>query len=193
MNNQKVSFDDEKLILVDKNDQIIGYENKDVCHQGKGLLHRAFSIFLFNSNGELLLQQRSQEKRLWGLFWSNTCCSHPRKGETYEQATQRRLQEELGLKAPLHFLYKFQYQAQFKDIGSENELCSVYVGKTDEPPNINPTEIAAIKYISPDDLEKEMERQPEQFTPWFKMEWERIRNEFWPKVQQIIADKNSGK
>ena len=99
MNDQKVSFDDEKLILVDEHDNIIGYENKDVCHNGDGLLHRAFSIFLFTSNGELLIQQRSQEKRLWGLFWSNTCCSHPRKGETYEQATMRRLQEELGLKA----------------------------------------------------------------------------------------------
>ncbi|WP_456440708.1 isopentenyl-diphosphate Delta-isomerase [Caldithrix abyssi] len=187
MNDQIVSFDDEKLILVDENDHVLGYETKDVCHNGDGLLHRAFSIFIFNSQGELLLQQRSQDKRLWGLFWSNTCCSHPRKGETYEQATQRRLQEELGLKAPLKFLFKFQYQARFKDVGSENELCAVYVGKTDEPPTVNPNEIAAIRYISPEDLEKEMQAHPAQFTPWFKMEWERIRREFWPEIEKMIS------
>jgi len=155
------------------------------------LLHRAFSIFIFNSHGELLLQQRSQEKRLWGLYWSNTCCSHPRKGETYEQATMRRLQEELGLKAPLKFLFKFQYQARFNNKGSENELCSVYVGKCDEPPSVNPNEIAAVRYIPPEDLEKEMQLYPDKFTPWFKMEWERIRKEFWPEVEKIISDKSS--
>ena len=191
MNDQIVSFDDEKLILVDPQDNILGYETKDVCHNGDGLLHRAFSIFIFNSHGELLLQQRSQEKRLWGLYWSNTCCSHPRKGETYEQATMRRLQEELGLKAPLKFLFKFQYQARFNNKGSENELCSVYVGKCDEPPSVNPNEIAAVRYIPPEDLEKEMQLHPDKFTPWFKMEWERIRKEFWPEVEKIISDKSS--
>ena len=191
MNDQIVSFDDEKLILVDEKDNVLGYESKDVCHNGDGILHRAFSIFIFNSQGELLLQQRSQEKRLWGLYWSNTCCSHPRKGETYEQATMRRLQEELGLKAPLKFLFKFQYQARFNNKGSENELCSVYVGKCDEPPSVNPNEIAAVRYIPPEDLEKEMQLYPDKFTPWFKMEWERIRKEFWPEVEKIISDKSS--
>ncbi|MCD6375960.1 MAG: isopentenyl-diphosphate Delta-isomerase [Caldisericaceae bacterium] len=191
MNDQIVSFDDEKLILVDEKDNVLGYESKDVCHNGDGILHRAFSIFIFNSQGELLLQQRSQEKRLWGLYWSNTCCSHPRKGETYEQATMRRLQEELGLKAPLKFLFKFQYQARFNNKGSENELCSVYVGKCDEPPSVNPNEIAAVRYIPPEDLEKEMQLHPDKFTPWFKMEWERIRKEFWPEVEKIISDKSS--
>jgi len=191
VNDQIVSFDDEKLILVDEKDNVLGYESKDVCHNGDGILHRAFSIFIFNSQGELLLQQRSQEKRLWGLYWSNTCCSHPRKGETYEQATMRRLQEELGLKAPLKFLFKFQYQARFNNKGSENELCSVYVGKCDEPPSVNPNEIAAVRYIPPEDLEKEMQLHPDKFTPWFKMEWERIRKEFWPEVEKIISDKSS--
>jgi len=191
VNDQIVSFDDEKLILVDEKDNVLGYESKDVCHNGDGILHRAFSIFIFNSQGELLLQQRSQEKRLWGLYWSNTCCSHPRKGETYEQATMRRLQEELGLKAPLKFLFKFQYQARFNNKGSENELCSVYVGKCDEPPSVNPNEIAAVRYIPPEDLEKEMQLYPDKFTPWFKMEWERIRKEFWPEVEKIISDKSS--
>ncbi len=184
-NDQIVSFDDEKLILVDENDKVIGYENKDVCHNGDGMLHRAFSIFIFNDRGELLLQQRSKNKRLWGLFWSNTCCSHPRKGETYEQATERRLKEELGLQTPLTFLYKFQYQARFGDKGSENEVCSVYVGKTNQAPQVNPNEIAAVRYVSPEQLEKEMREHPERFTPWFKMEWERLRKEYWDQVQNL--------
>ena len=112
-----VSFEDEKLILVDENDNAIGYENKDVCHNGAGILHRAFSIFIFNSNNELLLQQRHTDKRLWGAFWSNSCCSHPRKGESYPQATVRRLKEELGLDTKLRYLYRFQYQASFGDKG----------------------------------------------------------------------------
>jgi isopentenyl-diphosphate delta-isomerase len=186
-NDQVVSFDDEKLILVDSDDNVLGYETKDACHRGDGLLHRAFSIFIFNSKNELLLQQRSKDKRLWGLYWSNTCCSHPRKGETYEQATVRRLQEELGLKAPLKFLFKFQYQARFGDVGSENEVCSVYVGKSDTPPQPNPNEIADWKYISAEALEEEMRAHPERFTPWFKMEWERIRREYWDEIVNMKA------
>ncbi len=184
-NDQIVSFDDEKLILVDPEDRVIGYENKDVCHQGDGILHRAFSIFIFNDKLELLMQQRSKDKMLWGLYWSNTCCSHPRKGETYEQATQRRLKEELGLEAPLKFLFKFQYQARFGEVGSENEVCSVYVGKSNEPPKPNPNEIADWKYISVEELEREMEEHPERFTPWFKMEWQRIRKDYWDVIRNL--------
>ncbi len=186
MHNDKiVSFDDEKLILVDPEDHVIGYENKDVCHQGEGILHRAFSIFIFNDKLELLLQQRSKDKKLWGLYWSNTCCSHPRKGETYEQATLRRLKEELGFEAPLTFLFKFQYQARFGEIGSENEVCSVYVGKSNQLPSPNPNEIADWKYISVEQLENEMKARPDRFTPWFKMEWQRIRNEYWETIKKL--------
>ncbi len=183
--NEVVSFDDEKLILVDESDNVIGYENKDVCHQGQGILHRAFSIFIFNDKKELLLQKRSEQKPLWGLYWSNTCCSHPRKGESYEQATVRRLKEELGLETPMRFLYKFQYQADFEGKGSENELCSVYIGKSNDLPTVNETEIAEWKYISMEELDRELEEHPERYTPWFKMEWQRLMEEYHEEIEAL--------
>ncbi|HHJ53568.1 MAG TPA: isopentenyl-diphosphate Delta-isomerase [Caldithrix abyssi] len=182
---QVVSFDDEKLILVDAEDRVLGYETKDKCHNGAGILHRAFSIFIFNCANELLLQKRHGSKRLWGNYWSNTCCSHPRKGESYEQATIRRLKEEVGLDTPLKYLYKFQYQAAFEDKGSENELCSVYIGKTDRAPEINETEIADWKYISIDDLNHELEQHPERFTPWFKMEWQELTAKYLDAIKNL--------
>jgi len=180
-----VSFDDEKLILVNEKDEVVGYNTKDVCHDGDGVLHRAFSIFIFNSKNELLLQKRAAGKRLWGQYWSNTCCSHPRKGESYEVATVRRLHEELGMKTELEYIYKFQYQARFKDIGSQNELCSVYIGKSDATPIVNDTEIEAVWIIPADDLDRELEKNPEQFTPWFKMEWKNIREKYWDRVEAL--------
>lgn len=180
---QIVSFDDELLILVDEKDNEIGWETKEICHNGNGILHRAFSIFIFNPEKKLLLQKRSAQKRLWPLFWSNSCCSHPRKGESNEYATGRRLQEELGLKTALKFIYKFQYQVPFNTAGAENEMCSVYIGSTSEKPTINPSEIADWKYISIADLNKEMNQNPELFTPWFKMEWQHLSSEFSSQIQ----------
>ncbi len=105
-----VSSESELLILVDQEDNTVGFLDKAACHDGKGLLHRAFSVFILNSQGEILLQKRSLEKRLWGGFWSNSCCSHPRKGERVVDAAKRRCQEELGIKVDLKFLYKFSYE-----------------------------------------------------------------------------------
>ena len=101
----------DSLILVDEADCEVGHASRSRCHEGTGLLHRAFSLFIFNDRGELLVQQRSAAKRLWPLYWSNSCCSHPRRAETMEAAIHRRLYEELGIKCLLHFLFKFQYQA----------------------------------------------------------------------------------
>ena len=126
-----VSPESELLILVDAHDQETGSLGKVECHDGDGILHRAFSVFLFNDRGELLLQQRSADKRLWPMFWTNTCCSHPRQGESMQMATERRLQQELNTASTLEFIYKFEYQARFGDLGSENELCSVYLGRLD--------------------------------------------------------------
>lgn len=181
--NKIVSFEDELLILVDKDDREIGWDTKDVCHNGEGLLHRAFSIFIFNENHELLLQKRSREKRLWPMYWSNSCCSHPRKGETNDFATQRRLKEEIGLTTNLMYLYKFQYQARFENEGAERELCSVYIGRSDKKPIVNDTEIAEWKYISIDELNKQMSANPDHFTPWFKMEWNKLNQEYIDKIR----------
>jgi len=172
---QIVSFDDEPLILVDEQDNEVGFLPKAEAHVGHGTLHRAFSLFVFNRDGELLLQQRAAGKRLWGQFWSNTCCSHPRRGETMDIAIHRRLKEELGFECRFDYLFKFQYQAQFDETGAEHELCWVYAGRSDTRPVVNANEISAIRYIAPDALDAEIIAKPEQFTPWFKIEWARIR------------------
>ena len=173
-----VSSEEEPLILVDESDREIGHLSKGACHDGDGVLHRAFSLFVFNPAGELLLQQRSEEKRLWPLFWSNSCCSHPRRGETMELATERRLAQELGMTSDAHHLFTFQYQAPYLDLGSENEVCWVYLGRSADVPRPNDHEIADIRWITPDDLDREFETQPEIFTPWFAMEWPRVRTAF---------------
>lgn len=172
-----VSFDSEELILVDENDIEIGSLNKAICHDGDGVLHRAFSLFLFNEAGELLLQQRSAAKRLWPLYWSNTCCSHPRLGEDMPTATRRRLAEELGVTAELEFVYKFCYQAGFGDAGSENEFCWVFLGRCIDSPAPNETEIAATRFVSVAELNAALENEPDTYTPWFNMEWRCLQRE----------------
>jgi isopentenyl-diphosphate delta-isomerase len=170
-----VSNASEQLILVDDHDRELGFKAKTDCHLGKGVLHRAFSIFVFNSSNELLLQQRSPAKMLWPGYWSNTCCSHPRRGETMATAVTRRLSQELGFTCPLEYLYKFKYHAQFGAVGAEPELCSVYFGRHDGPVDVNVTEIAAWRFVGVEALEAELAALPETFTPWFKMEWVHIR------------------
>lgn len=173
-----VSSASEALILVDEHDQEVGTELKSTCHQGDGILHRAFSIFIFNGDNELLLQQRSASKPLWPLYWSNTCCSHPRVGETMDIAVTRRLQQELGFECPLTYLYKFKYHAQFGDIGSEREYCWVYVGFYDGAVDANVSEIEAWRHIDLETLNQELDDQSDRFTPWFKMEWAHIQEHY---------------
>jgi isopentenyl-diphosphate delta-isomerase len=166
------------LILVDEADRDVGQSSKAACHDGVGLLHRAFSLLVFNPAGELLIQQRASSKRLWPLYWSNSCCSHPRVGESMQSATQRRLREELGISCPLEFLFKFQYHARFDDAGSEHELCSVFIGSCPDAPSINREEISNWRWVSPDMLHTLLTKpNPMKFTPWFKLEWLRIWDE----------------
>lgn len=168
----------ELLILVDEADREIGYMDRARCHAGRGVLHRAFSLLIFDAEGQLLLQQRSASKQLWPLCWSNSCCSHPLRNESIELAAQRRLGEELGLTCPLQFLFKFQYQAQFDSAGAENELCSVFIGRSTERVTINPQEIHAWRWIAPEALHAEMAGPDHAtFTPWFRLEWERVWRE----------------
>lgn len=170
-----MSSEAEELILVDAEDNELGHLTKSDCHDGAGVLHRAFSLFLFNDAGELLLQQRSEWKRLWPGFWSNTCCSHPRRKETLQVATRRRLHDELNIGTTLEFVYRFAYQAEFGEQGSENELCHVYLGKVSGLVQPNEHEISAVRYVSAATLDGEFDTAPEQFTPWFKMEWRALQ------------------
>ena len=182
-----VSSEDERLILVDEDDNQTGLLCKAECHDGDGILHRAFSIFLFNDRGELLLQQRADGKRLWPLYWSNTCCSHPREGETVAEAARRRLDDELHTGGELEFVYKFVYRARFGDLGSEYELCHVFLGRTEDRAVPNPTEIHAIRFLSAAALEDELASSGGTFTPWFRMEWERLRGEFGEQLARYTS------
>jgi isopentenyl-diphosphate delta-isomerase len=164
--------------LVDENDNETGYLTKDLCHQGSGILHRAFSVFIFNDKKDLLLQRRSEDKLLWPNYWSNSVCSHPRKGESLEIASQRRLDDEMGINADLKWLFKFQYQAKFKNLGSEFELCHVLIGKHNGLYFPNPNEIKDLMLIPFEDVEKEITKNEKYYTPWFKIEWARIISDF---------------
>jgi isopentenyl-diphosphate delta-isomerase len=173
-----VSSESEELILVDTEDTEIGYSSKADCHDGAGVLHRAFSLFLFNEDGELLLQQRGSDKRLWPGFWSNSCCSHPRRGESLAVATSRRLSDELNITAELEHVYHFCYQAEFNEAGSENELCHVFLGGIDGEVRPNDSEIESVRFISQSGLNKEFREQPQQFTPWFVEEWTSLQEKY---------------
>jgi len=178
--------DSEPLILVDPADREIGHLDRAQCHAGPGILHRAFSLLIFNPAGELLLQQRAASKRLWPLYWSNSVCSHPRRGESMQSAIHRRLLEELGIVCALHFLFKFQYQAQFDATGSENELCSVFIGRCKSPVTANRDEIHATRWTGPDALDSEMGGQDaKKFTPWFRLEWDKVWGEHRAAVLAI--------
>lgn len=183
----EAAADSEALILVDEADREVGHLSKAKCHDGQGVLHRAFSLLIFNDAGELLLQQRAPSKRLWPLYWSNSCCSHPRRAESMETAIHRRLYEELGLRCPLQFLFKFQYQAQFESAGSEQELCSVFIGRSSDPVRTDPNEIHAWRWIRREALDTELAADADKFTPWFKLEWARIWREHRAAVEALQA------
>ena len=173
-----VSSEAEQLILVDDHDNEIGFASKADCHNGAGTLHRAFSVFLFNPDGELLLQRRASGKRLWPGFWSNSCCSHPRAGEDIADAVRRRAREELGMDVEAQYLYKFQYSATYLDVGQENELCSVFVAYSDTAPQPNPNEIEDCRYVAASELERLIESNPDDYTPWFRQEWQTLMRDF---------------
>jgi isopentenyl-diphosphate delta-isomerase len=158
----------EILILVDPDDNEIGLLDKVAVHQ-TGVLHRAFSVFIFNSRRELLLQQRSLAKYHSPGLWSNTCCSHPRKGEETVLACERRLQEEMGMNCELKFAFSFTYRAEFENGLIEHEFDHVYLGYSDELPQLNSAEVMASRYISIQDLEKEILGHPENYTEWLKI------------------------
>jgi isopentenyl-diphosphate delta-isomerase len=171
----------DAVILVNEQDEQIGLMPKLEAHV-KGLLHRAFSVFLFNTQGQLLLQQRAFGKYHSEGLWSNTCCSHPMAEEEIHSAAHRRLMEEMGLKTDLRFLYSFLYKAALDKGLTEHEIDHIFVGTTDELPDINTDEVSAWKYISIDELLTDIELQPELYTVWFKMEVKNVLD----KIKQSI-------
>ena len=176
----------EDLILVDSKNSVLGTAPKDVCHDGDGILHRAFSIFVFNNRMELLLQKRATEKRLWPGYWSNSCCGHPGLNESLESAAMHRLGEELGITGyQFSELYRFEYQAAYLDLGSENEFCSVLICRSNDNVVMNRTEVSAIRWINLPSLKAEMESQPDHYTPWFKLEMKQLTTTFFRQIQEM--------
>ncbi len=158
----------EHVILVDTHDQPIGTMEKLEAHQ-KGLLHRAFSILLFNSHGELLLQKRASSKYHSGSLWTNTCCSHPLPEENIEEATQRKLFQEMGIQVPLDFAYKFIYKATLDHNLVEHECDYVFIGQFDGVPVANPAEVEDWKFMDLTSLREDIRENPDQYTEWFKL------------------------
>lgn len=159
---------EEKVILVNKEDKQLGLMGKMEAHE-KALLHRAFSVFIFNQKGELMLQQRALNKYHSPGLWTNTCCSHQRDGESNIEAGRRRLQEEMGFECDLKELFWFVYKAPFDNGLTEHELDHVMVGSFEEDPNINPDEVASFKWMTLEDVKEDMESHPEMYTEWFKI------------------------
>jgi isopentenyl-diphosphate delta-isomerase len=159
---------EEKVILVNRDDEEIGLMGKMEAHE-KALLHRAFSVFVFNEKGELLLQQRALDKYHSPGLWTNTCCSHQRKGETNIAAGQRRLQEEMGFSCDLEEMFWFVYKAPFDNGLTEHELDHVMIGNYDGDPKINRAEVASYKWMQPEEVKEDMVKRPERYTEWFKI------------------------
>ena len=162
----------EHVILVDENDQQIGLMEKIEAHE-KSLLHRAFSVFIFNEKGELMLQQRAASKYHSPLLWTNTCCSHQRDGETNLVAGRRRLQEEMGFVTDITEVFSFIYKAPFDNGLTEHELDHVMVGKYEASPNVNKEEVEAYKWMQLEDVKKDIEDNPSIYTAWFKIIFEK--------------------
>lgn len=158
----------ERVILVDIHDNPIGEMEKLKAHV-EAKLHRAFSVFIFNTKGELLLQQRALDKYHSPGLWTNTCCSHQRAGETNIEAGKRRLFEEMGFACELKEVFWFIYRADFDNGLTEHELDHVMIGQYDLSPEINPEEVAAYKWMPLEDVKSDMESNPQKYTVWFKI------------------------
>lgn len=158
----------ETVILVDVNDNAIGTMEKMEAHY-KGVLHRAFSILIFNTKGEMLIQKRADTKYHSAGLWTNACCSHPKPGEPLEVSAKERLKHEMGVDANVAFSHKFIYRTELNDDLVEHELDHVFIGTFDGQPKINPEEVADWKYVNFQDLRKDVQMNPQNYTPWFRL------------------------
>jgi isopentenyl-diphosphate delta-isomerase len=175
----KNNMEEENVILVNQNDEQIGLMPKMEAHE-KALLHRAFSVFVLNEKNEIMLQQRASHKYHSPLLWTNTCCSHQRDGETNIQAGSRRLFEEMGFETGLKELFHFIYKAPFDNGLTEHELDHVMIGYYNDEPKINLDEVENWKWMSIEDVEKDIQLQPEIYTVWFKI----IFDEFYHFLEE---------
>ena len=163
----------EFVVLVDEQDNPIGKMEKQQAHI-EGLLHRAFSIFIFNSEKKLLLQKRASSKYHCGGLWTNSCCSHPRENENIQDAANRRLAEEMGMQCSLKPIFTFMYRAEFDNGLIEHEFDHVFFGESDQNPKINLEEVETYRYIAMEDLQQEVKEFPQNFTPWFIIALDRV-------------------
>lgn len=166
---------EEKVILVNENDEQIGLMEKIEAHE-KALLHRAFSVFVYNDKDEVMIQQRALSKYHSPGLWTNTCCSHQKEGETNVEAGKRRLMEEMGFQTDLKEVTSFIYKAPFDNGLSEHEYDYILVGHYNEEPKINPDEVASWKWMSLEDIKKDMNNHPEKYTAWFKIIFDKYYN-----------------
>ncbi|WP_026915424.1 isopentenyl-diphosphate Delta-isomerase [Christiangramia portivictoriae] len=169
----------ENVILVNEKDEQIGLMEKIEAHE-KALLHRAFSVFVFNDRNELMIQQRAHSKYHSPGLWTNTCCSHQREGESNIEAGKRRLQEEMGFSTDLKDTISFIYKAPFDNGLTEHEFDHILVGSYEGVPDLNPDEVAAWKWMSLDAIEEDMRNNPAIYTEWFKI----IFDKYYSHIQQ---------
>lgn len=182
--------EDPPLIAVSADDLALRPLSKAECHAGQGILHRAFSLFLFDLEGRLLLQKRSQEKPLWPGFWANSCCSHPRWGERLADAVVRRAREELGVTTltPPIWHFSFIYHARYQAVGSEHELCHVYSALLPEYElKPAPSEVSEYRWVEPAELDAQLRDAGEAYSPWLHIEWPRLRRFLTDRAGATIA------
>lgn len=170
-------MENDKVILVNEHDDLVGVMDKMEAHR-QGLLHRAFSIFIFNGKGEMLLQQRAISKYHSGGLWTNACCSHPMPGEKTNDAAQRRLKEELGFETPVEKIFDFVYKANFDNGLTEHEFDHVFAGEYDGKLHINPDEVQDFCYKEISEIKNTMQTHPQKYTAWFHLAFPRIE-EWW--------------
>ncbi len=178
--------EEDKIILVNEHDDMVGTMDKMEAHK-QGLLHRAFSVFIFNSKGEMLMQQRALTKYHSAGLWTNACCSHPMPGEKTIDAAQRRLMEELGFEAPIEKIFDFTYKAEFDNGLTEHEFDHVFAGKYEGEIDVNPDEVKDFSYKEISEIKNMLQEHPQKFTAWFHIAFPKIEQWWATRYQKISA------
>lgn len=179
---------DEQILLVDESDMPVGKRDKSSVHR-LGLLHRAFSVFIFNSHGELLMQRRAAGKYHSGGLWTNTCCSHPKYGEEVSAAVSRRLKEEMGLTCSTEFVFKFMYRAEMNNGITEHEMDHVYFGITDQAPEPDDSEVSEWKYADMQLLSEDVKLNHCEYTEWFRICFDEVMASYCTHIRTLSNER----